>query len=121
MNDNDIIKALEHCVKSGNCATCMYKSSCIDLPQGALKLITQQKAEIERLNHIRAELSKENEEQDQAIINALHRMKVVRTESIKEFWERLQKDFNGVFAKEHPCVLSEIDLLVEEMTEDNNA
>ena len=43
--------------------------------------INRQKAEIERL-------TKENEEQDQAIINALHRMGEIRDETIKEFAEK---------------------------------
>lgn len=94
MNDNDIIKALEHCVIKGDCADCMYNEArCLDLSQDALNLINRQKAEIERLNHIRAELSKENEEQDRAIINALHRMKVVRVEAIKEFAKKISKIF----------------------------
>ena len=38
-------------------------------------------------------LKAENEEQDRAIINALHHMKVVRAEAIKEFAVRLRNKF----------------------------
>lgn len=88
MNDNDIIKMIEYCFDDdAPCEGCpLYDDRFCktEILKSALDLINRQKAEIERLQHIRAELSKENEEQDRAIINALHRMKVVRTEAIKE-------------------------------------
>lgn len=88
MNDNDIIKALGFC-ESPTCectSECpMFyngtnsKSDCRgELHKNALRLINRLKSEIE--------------EQDQAIINALHHMKEIRTEAIKEFAERLQED-----------------------------
>jgi hypothetical protein len=65
-NDNDIIKALERCrigKRENDCKKCpLYGRvpACVGyLVQDALDLINRQKAEIERLSHIRAELSKE--------------------------------------------------------------
>lgn len=99
MNDNDIIKALECCFVKCDCADCpkdgrrKINEDCLGTLGGqAIDLIARLKAEIERLQHIRAELSKENEEQDRAIINALHRMKVVRAEAFKEFAESVKKE-----------------------------
>lgn len=67
MNDNDIIKALECCkikIPPYKCEECPLlrgvSNSCIyECKELAYDLINRQKAEIERLNHIRAELSKE--------------------------------------------------------------
>lgn len=72
MNDNDIVKALKVCADGGWC----YRDECPlaykeydceesterctgELIQHAFELINRQKAEIERLNRVRAELSKE--------------------------------------------------------------
>lgn len=86
-------------------------------------------------------LQAENEEQDQAIINALHRMGQIRAEAIKEFAERLKENIsnmeytadvkrktvpietmftqvNWVF---HEIVPETIDKLVKEMTEVRHA
>lgn len=84
MSDNDIIKAVG-CCEIKDCHECPYKgyTNCREsVMHGALDLINRQKAENERLQA-------ENEEQDQAIINALHRMGQIRAEAIKEFAERL--------------------------------
>lgn len=43
-----------------------------------------------------------------------------KAEAIKEFWDRLQKDFPNLFAGQHPCTLSEIDFLVKELAEEQN-
>lgn len=58
-----------------------------------------------------------DEEQDQAIINALHHMKVVRAEAIKEFAERLKAE--GFHHKNFGDLVQfeDIDCLVKEMTE----
>ena len=65
MNDNDIMKALE-CLGGDEvlCRECVYGPMpyhvCKQMAaKNALDYINRQKAEIERLNHIRAELSKE--------------------------------------------------------------
>ena len=68
MNDNDIIKAMKHCTKSGDCHVCPaikeeWDETCrMGLIKRAYTIINQKKAEIERLQHLRAEVSKENEE-----------------------------------------------------------
>ncbi len=127
MSDEDIINALGFCFAVGDCEHCAYADKpCQELMADALDIINRQKAEIERLNHIRAELSKENEEQDQAIINALHHMKVVRAEAIKEFAERLKRDItinnteDGclIYSIDYGCLIEDIDNLVKEMTEE---
>ena len=61
----------------------------------------------------------EIEEQDQAIINALHRIGEVRIEATKEFAERLkQVMFNEDFLLCEPSEMANlIDNLVKEMTE----
>lgn len=65
MNDNDIIKTLECCTRKGGCVGCpLYKlefaGTCVkSVLINSLNLINRLKAEIERLNHVRAELSKE--------------------------------------------------------------
>lgn len=62
MNDNDIIKLLKVCSIADGCKNCRFADStdCAgEVSAIALDLINRQKAEIERLNHIRAELSKE--------------------------------------------------------------
>lgn len=65
MTDNDIIKALKCCLgERESCRECPaynYGSKeCVDeMLLTALDLINRQKAENERLNHIRAEISKE--------------------------------------------------------------
>lgn len=67
--DDDVIKALEICVKLdfslNECKECPYKGECGtkdgNMPADALALIKRQKAEIERLESIRADLSKDIE------------------------------------------------------------
>ena len=65
MTDNDIIKALEWCVnepRGYKCSQCEYVTGCKpQLMRNALDLINRQKAEIERLEHLRAGVSKEVE------------------------------------------------------------
>ena len=68
MNDNDIIKSLG-CCKNKKCVICPYDDiadtfdGCsTELIKDALCLINRLKAENERLQHLRAEVSKENEE-----------------------------------------------------------
>lgn len=123
MNDNDIIKALE-IILGELCEVCACEDEdsgtvCVSgctfyVVKVALNLINRQKAEIERLET-------ENKEQDQAIINALHRMGQIRAEAIKEFAERLKRRhlrLRPCFGIVR-CCLSETDIdnLVKEMTE----
>lgn len=64
MTDNDIIKALEHCMKpTGECEECpldnLCYGNCFDIvKEEALNLINRQKAEIERLQEEIGSLNK---------------------------------------------------------------
>ena len=69
------------------------------------------KAENERLQA-------ENEEQDQAIINALHRVGQIRAEAIKEFAEKIKEMLEWTT---EPLDEYDIDSLVKEMTEGRHA
>lgn len=107
MTDEQIIKALECCRYGGRCEEC----PCFDIPNckalandNALALINRQKAEIE--------------EQDQAIINALHRMGEIRAEAVKEFAERLKQERKKIYPLYTIDLFAEvIDNLVKEFTE----
>ena len=64
MNDNDIIELMKVCSMASGCKSCRFADStdCAgEVSAMALDLINRLKAEIERLNHIRAEMSKEND------------------------------------------------------------
>ena len=115
MTDNEIIKALECCVKTefiSDCAKCeMFAFDCKDiLIENALDLINRQKAEIERLqmdnkqlqsdvinanqnwDHIKGLWECEKEKVDSAkqkVICACKMLKTAKSEAIKEFAERL--------------------------------
>ena len=136
MTDNEIIKALECCIKAETIDDCerLKCPACDDIGcrffdnaddntievaremgERIFSLINRQKAEIERL-------TKENEEQDQAIINALHRMGEIRSEAVNEFAERANEKLSyhlekcGDFA---PYGMADIiNNLAKEMTED---
>lgn len=95
MTDNEIVKAKKLLKKLEEAYDAYYDTSkgmpydldttiretaiCLE---HSIDEINSQKAEIERL-------TKENEEQDQAIINALHRMGEIRSEAVKEFASKL--------------------------------
>lgn len=69
-------------------------------------------------------LQAENKEQDQAIINALHRMGQIRAEAINEFAERLNIHVIPQKRDGYTCDIvlkSSIDNLVKEMTEVHHA
>ena len=143
MSCEDIYEALRFCAIEKKCTRCpLFSITDCDavLMPAVFEMVKRQKAEIERLDHIRAELSKENEEQDQAIINALHRMKVVRTEAVKEFAERVRNklfnyydgltehtsksNHNGdslMFYEVADMITDCIESTEEEMTEEDNA
>jgi hypothetical protein len=109
MTDNEIIKALECCVKTefiSDCAKCeMFAIDCKDiLIENALDLINRQKAEIERLQAMHKEMCVG--------------MKVLKRKAIKEFAERLKR----VVAVHNGDMWSKyeyIDNLVKEMMEVN--
>ena len=120
--DRDIIKAFECCTKIEEgeslklCFECPMFEEDVDnctasLFRAVLDLINRQQTEIE--------------EQDQAIINALHRMGEVRAEAIKEFAERLLEskyESSDWSHGEHPYVVEESDIenLLYELTEVSN-
>ncbi len=113
--DEEVIKALECCV-IGIGAVCQcrecplyYKTETYSqckrmLVDGICDLINRQKAEIE--------------EQDRAIINALHRMRQIRAEAIKEFAEKLKKELTTGAAAMRVSTLDIINDLVKELTEE---
>lgn len=106
MNDNDIIKALEYCLVSGDCAACMYNEShCIALTQDALDLINRLEAENEKLKEA------------YLVYEETSGLKQAKTEAIKKFAEKFEEALGDVFMVNHPCVSAIIDNLVEEMTE----
>lgn len=126
--DNEIVKALE-CCREKDCGDCQM----IEYPQTicewdvfdlAIDLINRQKAEIERLNHIRAELSKENDALKEEKDNLIKTYKECMTEAIKEFADRLKEGYapSGDFGD--PFVLTVtakwIDNLVKEMIGEDN-
>lgn len=123
MNVDDIIRKLQCC--GNQMYSCTDKRCKAKTLGDAVDLINRQKAEIERL-------TKENEQAIEKWHILEKRTKeryaelyeeakeVVRVKAIKEFWDRLQKDFPNLFAGQHPCTLSEIDFLVKELTEEQN-
>ena len=113
MTDQEIIKALECCANELGCEKCPANEDCDNgmLVKNLFALVTRQRAEIEKLQEIHADateslrlaaeankdmqakiegLEAENVEQDQAIINALHRMGQIEAEAVREFAEKLK-------------------------------
>ena len=132
MNDNDIIKALGCCRNGSDCDGCRYgylrtkNGLCVDtMHSDARALINRQKAEIERLNHIRAELSKEIDKlrdmvaQNEGVLPRYEQL--IKTEAIKEFAEKLKEravpSVVGVRCYYNVVSTKGIDNLVKEMTE----
>lgn len=110
MTDEQIIKALECCLKENECQVCPYGAVCLDnkyvsiLSKDALDLINRQKVEIERLKDHNKQLRYDR--------------KQITTKAIKEFAERLKKHCY-VEPKDQRNVVAEIiiDHYVKEMTE----
>ena len=149
MTDNEIIKALECCLKGCNAEGCddcpLYEKveDCeIEIPIIALDLINRQKAKISELQSEATILTQANEHLQelckeerakvsatkQKLIEAFTKLKFAKSEAIREFAERLKaKSFireNGFEANEDRfrafVVVCEIDNLVKEMTEESN-
>lgn len=119
MTDNEIIKALMCCIAI-DCDCCPYcdiNHCCAEMIESTLDLINRQKTEIERLYHLRAELSKENDVWKDVAKRETGYVELARTEAIKEFAERLENDLGDLFLVNNPCVPSIIDNLAKEMTE----
>lgn len=114
MTDNDVIKALETCVKEGTCAECPCyagSASCLlNLTTNTLDLIKRQKEELERL---KAEIKNTDN-----ILNSLDRPLVeVEYKAIKDFAERLKEKALTKYDWNDCVDVEEIDILVKEMTE----
>jgi len=113
MTDNEIIKALECCSNRYDCYSCEYynqycKGDMNVTLKDALDLINRQKAEIEALIAGQETLQK-------YIVTA-------KAEAIKEFAERLKKNFDTYTDEEESNALYMINLindLVKEMVGDN--
>ncbi len=133
MTDNDIIKALECCLKgdydkiiNALCAKCPYckNTDCkLILQQDVLDLINRQKAEIERLQKIilgfMDEVGTWSNKYDVDISN-IHKLPLlakedfniknkIKSEAIKEFAELCKKCF--------PSIACVFDILIKEMAE----
>ena len=125
MTDNEIIKALECCMKTefiSDCAKCeMLASDCKDtLIENALDLINRQKAEIERLTETLDGETTENmrlKHEIEKLENESYRAKV----EISKHYDYMDKAANeaiDVFANSLKIKLNRmIDNLVKEMTE----
>ena len=108
MNDNDIIKALEHCVSSSTseaCDGCPFNENDIcdkeynATEKYALDLINRQKAEIERLQKYNTDIARKHYNDG-------------RAEAITEFAERLKKE---VCAKRFMISFKDIDQIAKEI------
>ena len=139
--DEEIIKALEvHSDSETPCTgVCPYSGDRYcgsKMARGALALINRQKAEIERLQAVHADMteslrlaSEANKDMSvelDAMRGAANSYKMhyenAKAEAIKEFAERLKfmlTPYPDGYFKE-PVTSTEIDNLVKEMTEDNN-
>lgn len=121
MNEKDILKALECCIKDDydkGCAECpvrCFKGCDFHLAKFALDLINRQQAEIERLNT----------NMDSMVAEHNRLIKNTKSEAIKEFAEKLKATFPD--RQDSRCTLDDcytldiIDNLAKEMTggEDN--
>lgn len=115
MNDNDIIKVVEHCAGSGKCIDCPANNyNCTGrLMKCILNLIKRLKAEIERLQGYNENLQTANVALSNEILD-------IRSDAIKEFAERVKATFPA--REDERCTLDDcytldiIDNLVEEMT-----
>ena len=116
MTDNEIKKALEHCVNEPGCAGCIAYSprGCQGIDKYTLDLINRQHAEIERYKAEHKEFAKKLSNLHSITLMVMGRRNEVRAESIKEFAERVKERAfdDGKFV----CT-ARIDNLVKEMTE----
>ena len=134
MTDNDIILGLK-CLADEDeifCKDCSFRDmdrgfACKkNVSKAAFDLINRQKAEIERLNHIRAKLSKEFDIWKDIAKRETGYVGIARAEAIKEFAELLKKnarkyteyDEGGWGCTVYAVKVEDIDKTVEEMTEE---
>ena len=125
MTDNEIIKALECCLKGCNAEGCddcpLYEKveDCeIEIPIIALELINRQKTKIERLKFENLALSQKR-------ITMVERIDIVnnaRNKAIREFAERLKSKIRMVEADNYVFAVpaEKINEIVKEMTEGGN-
>lgn len=127
MTDDEIIKALASCHEYSDCWDCKYgkfrtgNGLCIDiLHREAADLLNRQKAEIKKLIKGNQILSRNADTAFQDGLNEAQELyteqikKEVRTETIKEFAERLKESLEW---RTEPIDEYDIDNLVKEMTE----
>lgn len=112
--DDEVIKALGHCINDATCELCNYSPSSCYINENALYLINRQKAEIE-------ELKIRNERQRHAI--KVYQINKTKTEAIKEFADRLKDHITVVttLANDENVLAVEyehIENLVKELTEE---
>lgn len=126
MNVDDFIKALEYCLnyKDGHCENCPYHEDenglyCVRyIPKKSLEIINRQKAEIERLNHIRAEQSKEISALREEI-DSLKRFEAMRLEAEELFWEREEMFAQSDKERQEAEAFEKL-MQIAEMTEEQN-
>lgn len=123
MTDNEIIKALECCLKGCNAEGCddcpLYKKveDCeIEIPIIALELINRQKTKIDRLKSENLALSQKR-------ITMVERIDIVnnaRNKAIREFAERLKSKMRLVEANNYVFAVpaEKINEIVKEMTKE---
>ena len=124
MTDNEIIKSMQCVIGNGvNCSECAYQKtlpfpSCTRMcAKNALDLINRQNAEIERLNIESETLAT----QLKGAYEQIHKLNMAKSETIKEFAERLKEKLQWDVEFDNKLVFeSDIDNLVKEMTEGNN-
>ena len=152
--DDDVIKALECCNTPGSCFECPYygtneveyDNSCVQkLIKEILPLINRQKAEIERLQAVHADmteslrLASEANKDMQAEIEKLCRdryqilsdgrlellprtdINAIKAEAIKEFAERLKKKmypYNGVDKKTYAINAYAVEKAIEDLAKE---
>lgn len=121
LTNNEIIEFLKCCAYSEGCENCPYSKKCDGTEHiiQAIDLINRQKAEIERLKSM-------NQSKLDIIHDVRTDLETAKSEAIREFAERLKNKSEllapSVYAELFRAVsVEEIDNLVKEMTEGNNA
>lgn len=104
LTDNDIKKGLEICIKEEFVGA--VPNAVRDVIKTALDLINRLEAENERLKE-------ENQEQDQAILNTLRKVRKIRLDAYKEFADRLKANTRWLFST--VSLNNEIDNLLKEL------
>lgn len=124
MKDNDIIKALGHCIANGDCEICVYNEKhCLDMLRDALDLINCQRTEIERLKQTpKCIYAYDGETMEYCVEGPCSVEKTVgkiKNEAVMAFAEKLKShlDIVGVHPSAEDEFIFKIDEVVKEMTE----